>query len=56
MKASSEKLHTSEEIAEKVGLSRVTIRRYMNYMMEIKEINSEINYQTGGKPSIKYYT
>ncbi|MBU3134510.1 response regulator [Clostridium gasigenes] len=55
MKASSEKLHTSEEIAEKVGLSRVTIRRYMNYMIEIKEINSEIDYQTGGRRSIKYY-
>ncbi|MBB6713187.1 response regulator [Clostridium gasigenes] len=54
IKANNNKLYTSEEIAEKVGLSRVTIRRYMNYMMEIKEINSEIDYQTGGRPSIKY--
>ncbi|SCI04688.1 response regulator [Romboutsia sp. 1001713B170207_170306_H8] len=45
---------TSEEIAEHVGLSRVTVRRYMNYMVETNEITSEIDYSTGGRPSIKY--
>lgn len=45
---------TSEEIAEQVHLSRVTIRRYVNYMLEREEIISEVNYQTGGRPSIRY--
>ena len=39
---------TSEEIAEGVGLSRITIRRYVNYMVEQGELSSSIDYQTGG--------
>lgn len=54
MKANPEQEFTSEEIAEQVHLSRVTIRRYVNYMLETKEIVSAIDYQTGGRPSIKY--
>ena len=45
---------TSEEIAEGVGLSRITIRRYVNYMVEQGELSSSIDYQTGGRPSIRY--
>lgn len=47
-------MYTSEEIAERVGLSRITVRRYMGYLTENHEIVSEIDYQTGGRPSIKY--
>lgn len=39
---------TSEEIAEAVHLSRVTIRRYMNYLVETQHVISDIDYQTGG--------
>ncbi len=45
---------TSEEIAEQVRLSRITIRRYVNYMVETGELTSSIDYQTGGRPSIRY--
>lgn len=45
---------SSEQIAEQVHLSRITIRRYMNYMVETGELISTIDYQTGGRPSIKY--
>lgn len=45
---------TSESIAAEIGLSRVTIRRYMNYLLEKKQITSDINYTTGGRPSIIY--
>ena len=45
---------TSEEIAEQVHLSRITIRRYVNYMVETGELASSIDYQTGGRPSIRY--
>ena len=44
----------SEEIAEQVHLSRITIRRYVNYMVETGELASSIDYQTGGRPSIRY--
>lgn len=45
---------TSEQIAENVHLSRVTVRRYMNYLLETQEIKSDIDYTTGGRPSIIY--
>lgn len=54
MKESPGKCLTSEEIAEATGLSRVTVRRYMNYLLENHEIISNVNYTTGGRPSIMY--
>lgn len=47
---------TSEQIAEQTHLSRITIRRYMNYLVDINEIVSTIDYKTGGRPSIKYHS
>ena len=41
---------TSEEIADKVGLSRVTVRRYMNHLLEKGDITGRMNYETGGRP------
>lgn len=47
-------LFSSEQVAEQVHLSRITIRRYMNHLLESGEITSSVDYQTGGRPSIKY--
>lgn len=47
---------TSEKIAEHMHLSRITIRRYVNYMLEHGELESRIDYQTGGRPSILYFS
>lgn len=52
--AHSDQMFTSEEIAEQVHLSRITVRRYMSFLMETNEILSTIDYQTGGRPAIKY--
>ena len=38
---------SSNEIASKVNLSRITVRRYMNYLVENREIISQIDYSTG---------
>ncbi len=43
-----------DKIAEDVGLSAVTIRHYMNYLMDIKKVIGDINYSTGGRPSMLY--
>ena len=43
-----------DKISQDVGLSSVTIRHYMNYLSEIHEIRSTINYSTGGRPSVLY--
>ena len=45
---------TQEKIAEKLGISIVTARHYMNYLETEDIITSEINYGTGGRPCILY--
>lgn len=45
---------TGEEIADHVGLSRVTVRRYMSYLIECGRISGRMNYETGGRPSMLY--
>ena len=45
---------SSEQISEQIHRSRITARRYLNYLVEIGELVSTIDYQTGGRPSIKY--
>lgn len=43
-----------DKISEEVGLSSVTVRHYMSYLMEIHKIRGSINYSTGGRPSLLY--
>ena len=45
---------TSEEISAETKFSKMTIRRYLNYLIEQKKAVSRINYSTGGRPSIEY--
>lgn len=49
-----EQYHTCESISAQVGLSKVTVRRYLNYLIECGEMGSDIDYETGGRPSIRY--
>ena len=41
-------------VAQKLGLSIVTVRHYLNYLVEIKVLDESINYETGGRPSMLY--
>ena len=45
---------TCDQIARKVSLSRITVRRYVNYLLEQREVMSSIDYQTGGRPGMYY--
>lgn len=45
---------TSEQLSNEINLSRVTIRRYIKYLIEKEVITSEFDYSTGGRPSIVY--
>lgn len=45
---------TGEEIAAQVGLTSVTVRRYMNYLAETGRIVSKMDYETGGRPCMRY--
>ena len=46
--------HTCDDIASHVGLSVVTVRRYMNYLAEQHLVDSDMDYNTGGRPCIVY--
>lgn len=54
LKANNGVWFTGDEIAEKVGLTGVTVRRYMNYLAESGRVIGEMNYETGGRPCMRY--
>ena len=45
---------TGEAIAGQVGLTGVTVRRYMNYLEESGMAEGEMDYGTGGRPCMRY--
>ncbi|MDR3565884.1 MAG: response regulator [Negativicutes bacterium] len=42
------------EISEKLGISRVTVRRYVNYLKEIGWLKEMLSYGPVGRPSQKF--
>ncbi len=55
LKANSTEKHTCASLSKNTGLSKVTIRRYLNYIMGLGLIKSSIDYETGGRPRVIYY-
>lgn len=47
--------HTADQIADNLGITRVTIKRYMKYLILKKEVSSRLDYETGGRPCMIYY-
>ena len=45
---------TNNEIASMLNLSRITVRRYMNHLVDMHLVISKMDYTTGGRPSIQY--
>ena len=45
---------TGDSIAEKISLTSVTVRRYLNYLVETGILTAEMNYETGGRPCMLY--
>ena len=54
MKKNSSKWMTGDELSERIGLTGVTVRRYLNYLTEKGVLISEIDYETGGRPCMRY--
>ena len=54
LRASASQGATSEALSEKTGLSSVTVRRYVNYLVDKGEISRTMNYDTGGRPCHLY--
>ncbi len=45
---------TCESISGMSGLSKVTVRNYLNYLIEVGQLESTIDYETGGRPRVLY--
>ncbi|WZL72290.1 response regulator [Clostridiaceae bacterium 35-E11] len=45
---------TSQEIADKIGVSRITARRYLDYLEREQKIIMELEYGKIGRPQNKY--
>lgn len=45
---------TGDTISEKISLTSVTVRRYLNYLVETGILTAEMNYETGGRPCMLY--
>ena len=54
MKKDPSKWMTGDALSECIGLTGVTVRRYLNYLTEKGVLLSEIDYETGGRPCMKY--
>ena len=54
LKENKNKWLTGDEIAEKVGLTGVTVRRYMTHLVEAGMVIADMNYETGGRPCMLY--
>lgn len=54
LKAHPDTWLTGDAIAESIGLTGVTVRRYMNYLAESGTVIGEMNYETGGRPCMRY--
>ncbi|WNF35002.1 response regulator [Bacillaceae bacterium IKA-2] len=45
---------STEELSRKTGISRVSLRKYLNFMNEINVLEIEVVYGTVGRPVYKY--
>jgi two-component system CitB family response regulator len=46
---------TTEELAEKLGIARVTVRRYLEYMEKENKVEKLVEYGKVGRPQHKYH-
>lgn len=46
--------HTVDMVSGELGISVVTVRNYLNYLVQENFIVEDINYGTGGRPSMLY--
>ncbi|MFC0472636.1 response regulator [Halalkalibacter kiskunsagensis] len=55
MKENGEKGLTAVQVGKEVGASRSTARRYLEYMVSVKEVKAEQKYGDVGRPERRYF-
>ncbi|MBS4750865.1 response regulator [Granulicatella sp. zg-ZJ] len=46
---------TTQEIADELDISRITIKKYLNYLVDVEALLEDVNYLTLGRP-VSIYT
>ncbi len=46
---------TAEELGNKIGVSRITARRYLEYLIYLNNVRAELRYGKVGRPERRYY-
>ncbi|MFB5660241.1 response regulator [Alteribacillus sp. HJP-4] len=46
---------TSEQLAEQIGVSRTTSRRYLEYLVSLRKMEARLDYGVVGRPERYYY-
>lgn len=46
---------TAEELAERLGIARITVRRYLEYMEREQKVDKLVEYGKVGRPQHKYF-
>lgn len=46
---------TSEQLAQNVGMARVTVRKYLDFLANKGKVHIDLKYGTVGRPT-KYYS
>lgn len=54
LRENNEDYLSSENISYDLGMSKVTIRRYLDYLESLGKVNKKIEYGLRGRPSYKY--
>jgi response regulator of citrate/malate metabolism len=54
MKKNSDTIYTSELVAEKTKMSRVTTRKYLDYLVSEGKVKTDIEYKDVGRPLTLY--
>jgi two-component system response regulator DctR len=47
---------SASEVADGIGLARVTVRRYLEYLVERRQLRVEQHYGGVGRPMYRYMT
>lgn len=54
VRATQSEPFTTEEMAKQVGISRVSMRKYLDFLKQLDVLSMEVNYGTIGRPVYKY--
>ncbi|MCR6105199.1 response regulator [Salipaludibacillus agaradhaerens] len=55
IEASERASFTTDMLAEETGISRVSVRKYLAYLLELGMVEETMNYHTVGRPSVIYH-